>query len=248
MVPLDHGQLSVAKHVVAGAKRLTVLTGAGISAESGIPTFRGPDGYWRGHSPEELASMDGFLKNPQLVWEWYLERRRTIRSCQPNPGHDALAFLDSRKEFCGVVTQNVDGLHKLAGSQNLIEIHGNIWLTQCISCPYKVDESQSPITFRLNCPECDSLLRPGVVWFGEELPSGGWQQANEWVKDSELLIVVGTSAVVYPAANLIPIARDAGSYIIEVNISNTPASSTADICLYGKAAEILPLLVDMKAP
>jgi NAD-dependent deacetylase len=214
--------LDEARLAVRSAKRIVALTGAGMSAESGVPTFRGPGGLWRNYRPEDLATPEAFRRDPDLVWEWYEWRRDIVRSCEPHGGHRALARLGAT-----VVTQNVDGLHQRAGSAHVIELHGNIMRTKCLDCG-------QPVPAR-RCAACGGRGRPGVVWFGENLPPLAWEASVEAVEMADLLLVIGTSGVVYPAAQLGPMARAAGTRVIELNLEG------AD--LNGPCGEILPKLL-----
>jgi NAD-dependent deacetylase len=221
---------------VKQATKICALTGAGISAESGIPTFRGPGGLWRNFRAEDLATPEAFARDPKLVWEWYLWRRGLIAAAEPNPGHTALAALD-----CAVVTQNVDGLHQRAGSTNVIEVHGSIWNTRCLDCGQ--ESTQESTTAVPPTCECGGLLRPAVVWFGEGLDARVWHNAEEAVRSADLLLVVGTSAVVYPAASLALLAKQAGARVVEINIGETALSNCVDRSLRGASGEILPQLI-----
>ena len=214
--------------------RITVLTGAGISTESGIPTFRGPGGLWRNFRAEELATPQAFQRDPQLVWEWYNWRREVISKAEPNPGHHALVDLEKRTPKFTLVTQNVDGLHERAGSRNVIRIHGSIWEERCSKCGRSATGS---------CNACGAITRPGVVWFGEPLDPGVWDNAQKAVETARVLLVIGTSAVVYPAASLVPLAKHSGATVVEVNPDATPVSSSVDYSLRGTAGEILPGLI-----
>jgi NAD-dependent deacetylase len=227
------------------AERVCVLTGAGVSAESGVPTFRASDGLWEGHRIEDVASPEGFARNPRLVWQFYNLRRANVKTVRPNPGHYALVALEERwgNRFT-LVTQNVDGLHRVAGSRNLLELHGSLYRTQCLSCGEVADRGLEPLGDIPHC-RCGGMLRPDIVWFGEGLSTDVWEAAMEAAYECNVLLVVGTSAVVYPAASLIPIARQgrSGATIIEVNLTRTDASSLADVGLYGPSGELLPQLV-----
>lgn len=226
------------------ARSICALTGAGISAESGIPTFRGPGGLWRSNRPENLATPEAFARDPKLIWEWYDWRRSVVAAAQPNPGHTALAELEQRNPEFTLVTQNVDGLHGRAGSRNLLEIHGSIWMTRCTACGREQREERIPIPqLPPHCAHCAGLMRPGVVWFGEGLPRAVWHNAQQAAESAEVLLVIGTSAVVYPAASLVPLARAAGARVIEINVDETPLSSSVDAALRGPSGEILPLLI-----
>jgi NAD-dependent deacetylase len=232
------------------AERVVALTGAGISAESGIPTFRGPGGLWRNYSPEKLATPEAFAENPRLVWEWYDWRRQIVRKAEPNVGHWALVELERRKTGATrasgsftLVTQNVDGLHDRAGSRNVVKLHGDIWLVRCLGCGTEARNEQVPLEdLPPRCP-CGALLRPGVVWFGEPLPVGEWQRAVEASTQAEVFLVIGTSAVVYPAAGLAEAAREAGAKLAIVNSEPTPLDPRANWVLHGQAGELLPRLL-----
>jgi NAD-dependent deacetylase len=227
-----------AHQLIQSAHSIAVLTGAGVSAESGIPTFRGAGGYWRNLRFEDLATPQGFARNPKLVWEWYEERRRGIAQAKPNAGHYALRDLERTKPVFTLITQNVDGLHDLAGSTNIVKLHGDIWTVRCLSCgAERLDRSQlTPLP--PHCA-CGGMLRPGVVWFGEELPPGAMERAEDAVRAADVLIVAGTSAQVYPAAGLIPMAKA----VIEINPEATPFSDRVAFSLRGTSAEILPQLL-----
>jgi NAD-dependent deacetylase len=227
------------------AKKLVFFTGAGISAESGIATFRGADGIWNKMKPEELASFDAFMKNPDLVWQWYQHRRDIIHKVQPNAGHFAIAKLEKYYDVT-VVTQNVDNLHARAGSKKIYELHGNIERNFCVQChTFYYDYNFENFTHVPKCEKCGGMIRPDVVWFGENLPQdqfSGGETAAEW---SDICFVVGTSAVVYPAAYIPQRAKRAGSYLVEINIEPTELSPFADYSIYGKAGEILPELISL---
>jgi NAD-dependent deacetylase len=223
------------------AERWTVLTGAGISAESGVPTFRGHGGLWEGVRPEELASPEGFRTDPERVWRWYRHRRELMNSVEPNAGHRAIARLERRvPSFC-LVTQNVDGLHARAGSRRILELHGNVLRSHCqAGCGAETPEDD---TAPVPLCSCGAPLRPSVVWFGEMLPQDVFQEAYHEMERCDACLVVGTSAVVYPAAALPQVARTAGAALIEVNPEDTPLSSICSAVLRGPAAEILPALL-----
>ncbi len=226
------------------ATRVAVLTGAGISAESGVPTFRGPGGIWRTYRAEDLATPQAFHRDPKLVWEWYDWRRSVLRTVNPNLGHYALAELEQKKgDGFMLITQNVDGLHNRAGSQRILKIHGDIWWTQCSACREVKSDHRVPLPEIPPRCACGGVLRPGVVWFGESLPERTWQQAQEAAENCDLMLVVGTSAVVYPAAGLAPLAQRRGARVIEINMEETPLSGAADISLRGPSGEILPQLI-----
>lgn len=221
-----------------------VLTGAGISAESGVPTFRGGGGLWRNYRPEDLATPEAFARDPRTVWEWYDWRRSLIARAQPNEGHRALVELERRKEAFLLVTQNVDGLHERAGNRRVVKLHGDIWMVRCTVCAARRRDERVPLPELPPRCVCGGLLRPDVVWFGEPPPPGAWEKAERAARAAALMLVVGTSAVVYPAAGLAPLARSAGARIIEVNPEETTLSALADCSLRGKAAELLPQLIE----
>ncbi len=225
------------------ASSVAALTGAGISAESGIPTFRGAGGLWRQFRPEELATPEAFARDPGLVWEWYAWRRELIAGAQPNPGHRALAELEQGKPQFALITQNVDGLHERAGSRNVLKLHGDIWISRCNDCGRERRDGQAPLEELPPRCECGGLLRPGIVWFGEALPASVWQAAEKAAQTAEVFLVIGTSAVVYPAAGLVWLARSAGAKVVEINPEETPLSGQADRSLRGSAGELLPRLL-----
>jgi NAD-dependent deacetylase len=226
------------------AARIVAFTGAGISAESGIPTFRGPNGLWRNFSPEKLASLEAFSRDPGLVWEWYDWRRQVIHKAQPNSGHRALAEIERRATGSfTLVTQNVDGLHDRAGSRNIVKLHGDIWQVRCTGCAAEKQNEQVPLEPLPPRCRCGALLRPAVVWFGEALPESAWERALEAAPRADVFLVIGTSAMVYPAAGLVRVARRFGAHVAIVNPDPTPADELADWILRGPAGEILPRLL-----
>lgn len=227
------------------AKEIVFFTGAGISAESGIPTFRGKDGIWNKLKPEELANFNAFLKNPDLVWQWYQHRRQIIEEKQPNAGHYAIVNFEQLFDKVTVVTQNVDNLHNRAGSKKVLELHGNIEKNYCIKCKTRYDN------LNLNdhksvpkCNICGSLIRPDVVWFGEMLPQDVFNEAEKAAMRSDICFVIGTSAVVYPAANIPILAKQYGSTLVEINITQTDLTPYCDYSLIGKSGDILPLILE----
>ena len=222
---------------------MAVLTGAGISAESGIPTFRGAGGLWKEHKPEELATAEAFARDPRLVWEWYNWRREAIAKAAPNAGHRALVQLEIRKPRFTLITQNVDGLHDLAGNGKILKLHGDIWRMRCTSCGANWPNRRVPLPKIPPHCACGGLARPGVVWFGEPLPDGMMNEAEHAAGAAQVFLVVGTSAVVYPAASLIPYARHAGAKVVEINTEPTAVSATVDCALQGPAGELLPKLL-----
>jgi NAD-dependent deacetylase len=227
---------------LANSKSIVFFTGAGISAESGIPTFRGKDGIWNKIKPEELANFNAFLRNPGLVWEWYNHRKKIIHQSQPNPGHIAIAEAQNIFSQVAVVTQNIDNLHRRAGSKVVYELHGNIERNYCIKCKTYYNEEPD---FSSGVPKCGcgGLIRPDVVWFGEYLPEDQFTASEKAAKNCDVFFVVGTSAVVYPAASIIFSAKAAGAYIVEVNISSTGITEETDVSLFGAAGEVLPVLL-----
>lgn len=222
------------------SKRVAILTGAGISAESGVPTFRGKDGLWKQYRAEELATPYAFESNPTLVWEWYDWRRGIIQPLSPNAAHYALAKMEEYFENFTLITQNVDGLHQKAGSKNVIELHGNIWKMQCVSEKYIIENYETPLKEIPPKCKCNSLMRPYIVWFGETLHPGTFESAIEAVNTCEILLVIGTSAIVQPAASLPIIAQESGAFVVEINVEPTPLTPMVDLSLQGKAAETLP--------
>jgi len=238
--------IETAREWLRAASRAAALTGAGISAESGIPTFRGAGGLWRNFRAEDLATPEAFARDPKTVWEWYDWRRGLIRDAKPNLGHYALAQLERRMgDRFALITQNVDGLHNRAGSERVLKLHGDIWWTLCTACGDVRSDFRVPLPeLPPRCAACGGLLRPGVVWFGEPLPARTWEQAEEAARTCDVLIVAGTSAVVYPAASLAPLAKRHGARIIEINTEATPLSGEADLCLKGPSGEILPKIIE----
>jgi NAD-dependent deacetylase len=215
-----------------------VLTGAGISAESGVPTFRGEKGLWEGHRPEELATPEGFANDPARVWRWYRWRRKLMSEVEPNAGHRAIASIERQvPEFC-LATQNVDGLHARGGSTSILELHGNILRSHCQNeCGASAEEDPSA---EVPLCSCGAPLRPSVVWFGEMLPADVLAHAYARAEQCEICLVVGTSGIVYPAAGLPGVAARAGALLVEVNPEETPLSAGCELILRGPAAELLP--------
>ncbi len=232
---------NVIKHL-ATAKHVAVLTGAGISAESGVATFRGKGGIWKKLKPEELASMDAFLKNPSLVLEWYEYRRKLIKNVKPNQAHKTLAEMESWYPHFALSTQNIDGLHKKAGSQAVYELHGNILRNRCNSCGAITDDVDFANTQQLPRCDCNGLIRPDVVWFGEMLPVDILDASFEKAQQADVYLSVGTSAVVYPAAQLPVTAKQSGAFVIEINLEPTALSPYVDASYRGKAGDVLPQL------
>lgn len=223
-------------------RHVAVLTGAGISAESGIPTFRGEDGLWRRYRAEELATPQSFRTNPALVWEWYDWRRGLIADCAPNAAHLTLAEMESYCDDFTLITQNVDGLHRQAGSRQILELHGNIWRVRCTAEGLAWENREVPLSRMPPRCECGAILRPDVVWFGETLDPNVLKAAHAAAERCDLMLVVGTSAVVQPAASLPSMARRRGAYLVELNVQETPLSPYADEVILGPAASELPAL------
>ena len=229
---------------VTSATRVVVLTGAGVSQESGLRTFRDAQvGLWSQYKPEDLASPEAFTRDPKLVWDWYAWRREAIKGVRPNPGHYALVEMEKLVPEFTLITQNVDGLHRFAGSQNVLELHGNIQKVRCSQCGLFtetwVDDPDSVPT----CSNCGGLLRPDVVWFGEPLPRGELEAAVKASRACQVFFSIGTSGVVQPAASLAHAARNNGSVVVEINAEPTPLTPKVDFAFHGKSGELLPDLV-----
>jgi NAD-dependent deacetylase len=225
---------------------VAVLTGAGVSEESGIPTFRDPQtGLWSQYDPLVLATAEAFAENPKRVWDWYEWRREVRARAQPNAGHYALAELESALPHFTLITQNIDNLHRGAGSCNIIELHGNIFRNKCSRENALVDRADARPTENglLACPRCGAYLRPDVVWFGEPLPAPALERAFEEAQTCDLFFSIGTSAVVEPAASLPRVARSRGATLIEINPRETEISGWADVVVRGKSGEVLPRIV-----
>lgn len=227
-----------------GAGRVAVLTGAGVSAESGVPTFRqAQTGLWAQYDPQALATPQAFRRQPQLVWDWYAWRRELVASAAPNPGHYALVEMERHVPQFTLITQNVDSLHQRAGSQAIIELHGNLLRTKCSREDRVVESWPETNDVPPRCPLCGAFLRPDVVWFGEALPAGGLALAADAAQHAQVFLTVGTSGIVHPAASLPLLAHDAGAMTVEVNPDDTPLSEWMTYRLRGAAGEILPALV-----
>ncbi len=238
------------REAIRRARGIVVLTGAGVSAESGVPTFRDGDGLWKQRRVEEVATPGAFREDPRMVWEWYDMRRRAILQCAPNPGHHALARLLMAREDVTLVTQNVDGLHDRAVMEaggtlphpRLLHLHGTLFVVRCSVCRWEEPNSE-PIEDLPRCPRCDALARPGVVWFGEMLPEHALEAAFDAARVADLALVVGTSAVVHPAASIPRVVVESGGQLAEVNLDPTPLTPLARWSLRGASGEILPQVI-----
>ncbi|MDH3766246.1 MAG: NAD-dependent deacylase, partial [Nitrosopumilus sp.] len=228
---------------IGDIKKIVFVTGAGISQESGIPTFRGKDGLWRNHDAMKLATIDAFYDNPELVWQWYNERMLNIFNSKPNQGHKAIAELEKYAEVV-VLTQNIDGLHQKAGSTKVLELHGSIVKIKCSVCSFKDEVTEEFSEIPPLC-KCGNLLRPDVVWFGESLPQDVWQNAMVFASQCDLMVIVGTSLVVSPANTLPIYAKQNNSILIEINPENTEISSQMDLVVRNSSAIVLPEFVSM---
>lgn len=225
------------------AGRVVFLTGSGVSAESGVPTFRDAmTGLWARFRPEELATPEAFARDPQRVWDWYRERRTRVAAVAPNPGHHAIARLEARLPGFQLVTQNVDGLHQRAGSSDVIEFHGNLFSNRCRRCGHESRHDDPGLPAPPACPGCRGLMGPGVVWFGEAIPAAALARAWQAAEQAAVFFSVGTSGMVYPAAALASVAREAGAMLVEINLEPTPLTPMVDYHLTGPAAAILPAL------
>jgi NAD-dependent deacetylase len=226
-----------------GPGPILVLTGAGVSAESGLATFRGPGGMWEGRDPMTLATPEAFAEDPETVWRFYAWRREQAAAARPNPGHEALAALERARDELLVVTQNVDGLHERAGTRRIVRLHGSLWRLRCLGENREFDDTRhdlGPLPARC---ECGALLRPGVVWFGEALPVDAIRAAEQAAREAALVIVAGTSSQVYPAAALPQVARERGAWVVEINPERTPLTALADEHIAAPSGEALPELV-----
>ncbi|CAF0871010.1 unnamed protein product [Rotaria sp. Silwood1] len=266
MASTTTGKITEFRQLLSRAHSVLVLTGAGISAESGVPTFRGAGGLWRQYRATDLATATAFSRSPSLVWEFYHYRRELVRTKQPNKAHIALAQAERNFEKQGkrfnVVTQNVDGLHRRAGTKNLIEMHGNLFMVRCTLCGFIEENNSSPICESLRnrglsdengpdidekdlprCRKCKSLARPHIVWFGEHIWDDVLEKIEKEIQLCDLFLVVGTSSVVYPAAGYASILAQKNVPIAEVNIETTPSTSIATYHFHGPAAQLLPQLL-----
>lgn len=256
------------KSKLRSSRKIAVLTGAGISAESGVPTFRGGGGLWQRHEAKNLATPEAWAADPGLVWAFHEHLRRTVNACAPNPAHLALVGLETRWRESGgtftLLTQNIDGLHEAAGSREVVRLHGSLWEVRCTACGEVTPNRDVPITpaFEGGAPgdelgaqripeahlprcRCGGVQRPHVVMFGEEIASKDLVACADAIDHCHLMMVIGTSAVVYPAAGLVPLAKRYGTVIVEVNLEPTGVSDLCDFSFLGKAGEILPSLLDV---
>lgn len=230
--------------LLSRTSKLSALTGAGVSQESGLRTFRDAQtGLWAQYKPEELASPEAFAKDPKLIWDWYAWRREAVKAVRPNPGHYALVEIEKHIPQFTLITQNVDGLHRMAGSQNVLELHGNIQRVRCSECYMLTDTWGDDTESVPRCEACGSLLRPDVVWFGESLPRDQLEAAVEAARTCDAFFSIGTSGVVQPAASLAYAARNKGAVVVEINAEQTPLTEKADFFFQGRSGEILPELV-----
>lgn len=234
---------SILLEKLSSAERISVLTGAGVSAESGVPTFRDKDGLWSKFRPEQLANFEAFISDPDFVWNWYQHRRELMKNVQPNAGHYALAEMEKMFSSFDLITQNIDNLHFRAGSTNVVELHGNIERNFCIKCMKQYRDISLDEKKVLKC-ECGGLIRPDVVWFGEFLPPEAMSKAEISAASADVFFTIGTSAEVYPAAMLPMIARESGAYVVEINPNETSLSAEVHEILTGKSGEILNGLVE----
>ena len=249
-VAVDH-----ARRLLGDAARVVVLTGAGVSAESGVPTFRGTGGLWKEYRAEDLATPGAFARDPRLVWEWYGWRRSIVQQCAPNAAHVALAHAAARRDAFRIVTQNVDGLHVDAASSpaaHPLELHGSLFRTRCTRCGERRADRDAIDATSLEtlprCRACGALARPDIVWFGEPLDPGVLGEAMELASRADVCLVVGTSALVHPAAGLADLTRRAGGAVVEVNVADTPLTGGATVALRGPAAVLVPELLAPDVP
>ena len=247
---LSFETVTAARELLRTAARVVVLTGAGISAESGVPTFRGAGGLWKTFRPEDLATPDAFARDPRLVWEWYGWRRELVGRCEPNAAHHALAAAARRDDGFRIVTQNVDGLHGIAARDDrgrIVELHGSLFHTRCTRCDESWVDRQpvdaTSLSTLPHCAACGAVARPGVVWFGEPLDAAVLNEASRLASSASVCLVIGTSAVVHPAAGLADLTRRAGGHVIEVNLEDTPLTGVSTIAIRGTAASVVPQIL-----
>lgn len=236
-------ELEAVRETIGPETRIAVLTGAGISAASGIPTFRGgDDSLWSRYRPEELATPAAFARDPELVWGWYDWRRGLIAAAEPNPAHEALARLAATAPVT-IITQNVDGYHQQAGSEDVLEFHGSIWVVRCLGCGHEKTDRRVPLPYPPECGVCGGMLRPGVVWFGEGIDPGVLHASARAASECDLFLVVGTAGAVYPAAGLVGTAREGGARVVEFNLEPSGVTAQVDLFVPGSAADTLGLVV-----
>ena len=234
-------KIQILQDKIIYAKSIVVLTGAGVSQESGIRTFRGEDGLWNDFKPEELANYESFIKNPKTVWEWYEWRKSIIINSKPNPCHYGLSTIESKKNIL-IISQNVDGLHEEAGSKNLVELHGNIWETLCMKCKNIEKNKSLHIKIPPYCTLCNGLLRPNVVWFDEIIPMSKIENISENINNCDLFLILGTSGLVQPASSFGVHAKQKNKYVIEINTDNTPNKQFYDLHIANKVGEVFSSL------
>lgn len=232
-------EITKAVEILKSAKKVTVLTGAGVSAESNVPTFRGKEGLWKKYRAEELATPEAFKRNPELVWEWYGYRQKLVLGCDPNPAHEVIARMEKYFDDFMLITQNVDGLHERARSKKILELHGNLFKARCTVGRMIIDFTlgDDPLP---KCESCGALIRPHIVWFGESLDPMIIQLAVEHSEKCDTFLVIGTSALVQPASSLPLMAKRSSAKVIEINPDSTPITRYVDVSIRGKAGEVLP--------
>jgi NAD-dependent deacetylase len=236
-------KIRIIKQELDRSQEVVVLTGAGISAESGVPTFRGQEGLWRQYRATDLATPEAFSRDPRLVWEFYNWRRELLASLRPNAAHVALAHLEKRFPHFTLITQNIDGLHRAAGSQHVLELHGNIWQVRCTACRRVTEDRTVPLPELPTCTACGQLLRPHVVWFGEMLDAAILDRAYKVMTTCQVMLIIGTSAMVQPAASMGMYAKNQGAWVVEINLEPTPYSGAYNLSLLGKAGDLVPRLL-----
>ncbi|MEM6370018.1 MAG: NAD-dependent deacylase [Myxococcota bacterium] len=239
-------ELQELRALIQSRRPLTVLTGAGISAESGVPTFRDGNGLWRNHDPMEIATPEAFNRDPKLSWEFYQERRAKLVEVAPNLGHHAVAAFQARRPETALITQNVDALHREAGSDRLIEMHGCIWNVRCTECRFEEENRHVDLHLPPRCPDCGALLRPDIMWFGEHYQESMMDEIEQLLGRGGIMLVVGTSGHVHPAAAFAGYARQQGAFCIEINPNGTLNESDMDVVVRAPAGEVLPLLLETK--
>lgn len=235
-------KIEMVREKLRQSESVVVLTGAGISAESGVPTFRGEGGLWRNYKATDLATPEAFQRDPGLVWEFYSWRRELLAPLRPNAAHLALAKIEAQSPDFLLITQNIDDLHRLAGSRNILELHGNIWLVRCTRCQRVSEDRTVPLTAPPLCRFCGGMLRPNVVWFGEPLQQEVLDQAVEALAKCRLMLIIGTSAAVQPAASMGLHAGKKGAFVVEINLEATPYTGVYDLSILGKSGDIVPAI------